>query len=239
MKKLISLILVLCMACMLIPAMADADITGEWYASFAGMVLTMNLNADGNGTMITPGSDEPAALTWTLEGDQLSLTIEGTAATATVAEDTIILAEDGTEFVFTREPVAGITVADVKAASSAEEFYGDWAITYIEMEGMILDSAGLAAYGLSMPNLKLGEGTVEFISGGETDLYSVILNSYAMTSSYADGALALAATTEGAEGITGTVETLTDGMIKLTLLNNGEPMVLYYSPAAAAEAPAA
>lgn len=31
MKKLISMILIVCMACMMIPAMAEEDLTGEWY----------------------------------------------------------------------------------------------------------------------------------------------------------------------------------------------------------------
>ena len=31
MKKLISLLLVLCMACMLIPALAEEAVTGDWY----------------------------------------------------------------------------------------------------------------------------------------------------------------------------------------------------------------
>ena len=39
MEKLISLILVFCMAVMLVPALAEsADIAGEWIASIAGIV---------------------------------------------------------------------------------------------------------------------------------------------------------------------------------------------------------
>lgn len=48
MKKLISLILVFCMAVMLVPALAEsADIAGEWIASFAGNDIPMTINADG------------------------------------------------------------------------------------------------------------------------------------------------------------------------------------------------
>ena len=103
MKKLISLILILCMACMLIPAMADTDVTGTWYASMMGIPMTMTLNADGTGTMISPvqGGEAPAA--WTMEGDKITITVNDSPATGTVTADAITLEESGMEIVFTRE----------------------------------------------------------------------------------------------------------------------------------------
>ena len=56
MKKLLSLVLALMMACMLIPAMAEGqDVTGDWYLTDVsgmnvanlGMSMIVTLNADG------------------------------------------------------------------------------------------------------------------------------------------------------------------------------------------------
>ena len=48
MKKLFSLILAVCMACMMIPAVAEEGVAGEWYASLGGMTMVLNLGDDMN-----------------------------------------------------------------------------------------------------------------------------------------------------------------------------------------------
>ena len=238
MKKLISLVLILCMACMLVPAVADdIDVTGEWYASMMGIPVEMVLNADGTGVMIVSGQGETAA-TWTLEGDQITITANDSPASGTATADSIILAAGGIEYVFTREPVSAITIAEVKADAAAEDFYGDWSIAYMESDGMIMDISQLAELGLAFPNLRLSEGTVEFIASSEEDFYSAIFNMMSLVSTYADGALALASTAECASS-TGSIELLQDGMLKVTLDMDSSPMILYYNPAEAAEEPAA
>ena len=239
MKKLISLALVLCMACMLIPAAADdIDVTGEWYASMMGIPVAMVLNADGTGVMTVPGQEGDTAATWTLEGDQITITANDSPASGTATADSIILAAGGMEYVFTREPVAAITIADVKADAAAEEFYGDWSIAYMESDGIIMAISELADLGLAFPNIRLAEGTVEFIASSEEDFYSAIFNMMGLVSTYADGALALTSTVEGATS-TGSIELLQDGMLKVTLDMDSSPMILYYNPAEAAEEPAA
>ena len=236
MKKLISLFLILCIACMLIPAMADdIDVTGEWYTTMMGVPMTLVLNADGTGSMTVPGQEGEAAATWTLEGDQITITSNDSPASGTATSDSITLAADGMEMIFTREPVEAITVADVKADAAAEEFYGDWTFTYMEAEGLIVD---VSAFGLAFPNVRLAEGTVEFVAASEEDFYAAIFNMLGLASTYEDGVLKLASTAENATS-NGTIEMLQDGMLKVTLEMDGEAMVLYYSPAGAAEEPAA
>ena len=47
MKKLVSLLLALCLVCLSTAALAaDADITGDWYGTMYGMGVTLTLNAD-------------------------------------------------------------------------------------------------------------------------------------------------------------------------------------------------
>ena len=56
MKKLISLILILCMACILVPATAEDGAAGEWYADYHGTVMILALNADGTSSMTVSGN---------------------------------------------------------------------------------------------------------------------------------------------------------------------------------------
>ena len=95
MKKLISLMLILCMACMLVPAMADEDIAGEWTMvkvvvqgmemepSAIGMEMVIMLNADGTAEAKTSyGGAEPEISdgTWTMDGSTVTITIAGEPA---------------------------------------------------------------------------------------------------------------------------------------------------------------
>ena len=154
MKKTVALLLALMMSCMLIPVMAEDSITGEWYASFMGVAITLTVNEDGSFQMALPGQD-PTVGTWTLEGDQFTMTADDTPVVGTVTAEGITASDGGMELFFTREPIAEITVSEVKAAETVEEFYGDWAVTYMEADGIILDPA---AAGMPFPQMKIGEG---------------------------------------------------------------------------------
>ena len=231
MKKLVSMILALALCCAIAPSMADGDLTGEWYASFAGVPMTMTINADGTVTMSSPNKQGSASGTWKLEGDQLSITENGSTTTATVSNEGIKLSSGGMDMLFTREPVAAITVAEVKTDAAAADFQGEWSMTYLEANGVIVDPS---AVNMALPNVKIGEGTIEFIPTSDKDMFAGIFNLLGLTCTYADGALTLTATTAGANA-EGKVEMLTDGMIKVTLVNDGNPTILYYRSAKTAE----
>ena len=82
MRKIVALLLALMMSCMLIPVMAEDSITGEWYASFMGVAITLTVNEDGSFQMALPGQD-PTVGTWTLEGDQFTMTADVSAGSLT------------------------------------------------------------------------------------------------------------------------------------------------------------
>ena len=153
MKKLFSLILALCMACMLIPAMAEDSITGEWYASLAGVTMVMNLAEDGTAEMSMPGTENVAAGTWVLDGEKITVTIEDSPAEGTYADGKITLGDEDMTMVFTREMPQGIQIAEVNPAAAAEDFDGTWNIVYIGYNGTVVDAS---AAGLSM-SVALGE----------------------------------------------------------------------------------
>lgn len=240
MKKLISLLLILCMACMMVPAFAEeTDLTGDWYASFMGVTMTLTINADGTMSMTAPGEDgamNSQTGTWTREGDTLTLTVQDSPATATITGEELVMSEGGMELRFGREPAAPITVGAPRTDAQAEDFYGEWTVKYTEVMGAVAD---LSAIGMAFPNLKLGEGTVEFIASSEVDMFASMFNMLALAATFEDGILRMESTAENTSS-TCTAELLDDGLLKLTMEDGSStPMVLYYEPAAAAEAPAA
>ncbi len=245
MKKLISLVLALCMACMLIPALADdINVTGEWYLKImkmgdqemdaAALGFTATLSLSENGTAVFGMIGEPQTGTWTLDGDTITVTIDDSPASGPVTADSLTIEADGQVMVFTREATQAITMADPKPAETAEEFYGEWTCAFVEMDGTIMN---LSAMGLVYPNVTLGDGTVEFIAG-EDDLFGTIFNMLGLQSSFEDGVLKIVATVEGANA-TGTAQMLQDGMLKFSLDNEGTTLILYYTRVQAAEEPAA
>ena len=240
MKKLTALILALCMACMLIPAMADASVAGTWYLSTQKMGDTeINAAELGISMVLTLGEDGSVSFndgtgTWTMDGDQITITIGDAPISGTVTADSITLADEDMTMVFTHEAVETITLADVKPDAAAEEFYGEWTCTYVEAEGIAMN---VSALGSPFPTIKLGEGTIEFVAASDDDMYALLFGMMGLTCTYEDGKLALASTLEGTSA-TGTVDMLTDGMLKFTIDMDGA-MTFYCVPAAAAEEPAA
>ena len=247
MKKLIAMILIACMACMLVPAMADEDLTGDWYlktmssegkeydAAAVGYSMVVTLNTDGTASAAEPdGSTETG--TWAVDNGTITLTIgDDPAVSGPVADGAFTLDTGSMSMTFTRDAVEAITVAEVVAAESADVFNGEWACAYIESDGMIADPSGLGEE-VQMPAMTISEEGFAFAETANG--YGTLFNTFALSKTFEDDKLTVASGLEGV-GITGTVELLADGMIKLTLVNGDNPMILYYAPAAAAEEPAA
>ena len=242
MKKLTALLLALMMACMLIPAMADGELLGDWYlksmkmgeqeydAAALGYAITMTLNEDGSVAMLMPGAEEPQMGTWTLDGDQITVTVDDAPASGTATAESITLAADEQEMVFTREVVEAITVAEVKAAENAEEFFGNWGLKYVEMEGHVMD---ISALGEIDSVIAISDTGFEIKGEG---MISAMLSIIKMDApAFADGVLTINAAADSLNpNLSITAEMLEDGMIKLTMMSDS-PMVLYLEPAVDAE----
>ena len=97
MKKLVSLVLALCLACCMGFACAEEDGSGTWYLvdvmgmdpSAMGIEMTMILNGDGTAEVQTNMSAEDASKTgtWVLEGNQVVVTIDDSPQTFEITED--------------------------------------------------------------------------------------------------------------------------------------------------------
>ena len=243
MKKLLSLVLALCMACMLIPAMAEEDLTGDWYGSLMGMNVTVTLNAD-NAYAISMSGSVAEEGTWAAEDGKVTLTpSEGGSETIFEIQETALYANmDGMELTLTRnaeDVPAGFVAADVKADAAAEDFYGEWTCSALEIEGMTVDIATYSSIsGSTMPGLKISADAIEFVTD---DPAVAMLNMFNLVPTYADGALTAAATLEAGENSASMniqVLMLQDGQIK-AVIDSTTAMTLYFAPAAAAEEPAA
>ncbi|MBR0357555.1 MAG: lipocalin family protein [Clostridia bacterium] len=240
MKKLVSLILVLLLICMAIPTMAEEEITGDWYlktmksgdqeydAASIGYVIVMTLNEDGSATMTMPGQ-EPIAGTWALDGDKITVTADDAPVDGTVSEGAIVLEQDGMEMVFTREEVSAIALAEVKAAESAEEFYGDWTCVYLEMEGKVMD---IAIVEMGIPHVSISENGLEFYDEDDGTLTLVLKMNKLDAPVFAEGKLAVKAAADALNpNFAVDAELLEDGMLKLTVVADNSPMILYFIPA--------
>ena len=231
MKKLFSLVLVLCMACMMIPAVAEDSIAGEWYASLGGMTMALNLAEDGTAEMTMPGSENAAAGSWVLDGEKITITIEDSPAEGTYADGTITLGDEDMTMVFTREMPKAIEIAAVNTAAAAEDFEGTWEIVYVGYDGTVVDAS---AAGEQLPGLVVENGAMKFT--GDSSLAKVF-GTNALPMTFADGALSMSvALGETSYGLK--LEILEDGMLSLTA-SMGDMSVNMYFVKAAAEEPAA
>ena len=240
MKKLFSLILALCMVCMLVPAVAEEDVTGEWYlktmkqgeteydAGAIGYNITMTLNADGTGTMLSPTSEEPTPGSWTLEGDKITVTFEDSPIGGTVADGIITLSEGEMVMTFSREANEVIQVAEVNPAAAAEDFEGTWDIAYVGYNGTIIDPS---TTGQEMPGLVVENGAMKFTGNSSM---SQAFGTNAIPLTFADGALGMSVSMgETSYGIK--LEMLQDGMLALTATMGTTDVYMYFVKAAAEE----
>ena len=237
MKKMISLVLVLCMACMLIPAMADDDITGEWYASFYGAPMRMTLNADGTASMAM-GDTEMGTAVWTFSDGKFSMTEDesGVVSEGTLVDGVLTIEDDEQLIEFTREPVQGITVAEVNPAAAAEDFEGTWSVAYVGLENMLVDAVAAG----DVPNVKIENGALSFFGDG-ADSMTFFFGEDAIPLAYENGAMSYSVEVPNdAQQFTAAVkaELLQDGMLAVTVDLGGDTMVMYFT-SAAAEEPAA
>ena len=99
MKKLLALLLALCMALAAAPVTAEEDVSGSWYLVMVGLTCAdIELNADGTCTLQMSGAEEGKKEgTWTLDGDKV---------TVKVGENTLPLIYDGASLQFNFEDLA-------------------------------------------------------------------------------------------------------------------------------------
>ena len=235
MKKLTSLILILCMVIVLLPATAEnADIAGEWTGSYAGHAIPMTLNADGTFSM--NGTEG----TWTLDGETLSMTAMGETMTFTFKDDAITFSQQGESIEFARaaaeetapaeeaapaeesvptEGTVEVSFANVNPDAAAEDFNGEWSIQFIATDGEVYanDTGEITA------DIAIRDGGITFGSGSG---FSEVFGDKALKMEYADGAFTWSRAILGV-GLSIKIEMLQDGMATATVDIAGSGAILY------------
>ena len=196
-----------------------ASVVGLWYlktlqtgtmnveASALGMVVTLDVKKDASFTM--DAIDTMVTGTWVLNGNSLALTAEGTTINAVYADETLTVAREDEQMVFTKEEQKVLTLAPVKANASAEEFEGNWNSTYVSSNGQIVpvdvSQEFIATLKIEKGQMSInGEGVLSQLTGGLT----IPLN-------YESGQMTYTLST-GSMSITYTAVMLKDGMLALT-----------------------
>lgn len=177
MKKLIAFLMVLAMLCCGIAVAETAtDVTGTWYAGMAGVIITLNVSADGTLSMDVAGMDSNEGV-WEIDGS--TFYINRGQEDETVLDITAdgSLADPSGYLTFGREPIEAVVLPEIVPAADASVFNGTWNASIISAYGMTLSIEEAFAEGLgSLFGLEEGEqaltmvidnGAVSF-SGSET-----------------------------------------------------------------------
>ena len=251
MKKLISLLLVLCMASMLIPSLADDSVVGTWYlkeismgdqsvaASALGMSITLEFMEGGTVTIVSSYGDDPETETgtWTQDGAAVTITGEGEDGTQSfalgLADGVLSMEQAGNLMHFTQEePAAAEVQSDTVAAESEEAFFGTWQLSSLVFMGQEVPVTLISMFGLDLNvslTIEAGKASLIVAVDGENQ-------EQAFATSFADGRLTLSM--EGAdEGIS--IALTADGRLAFILPISEQTFSVYLSPADATEAPAA
>ena len=100
MKKILAMMLVLCLALAAVPALAEDDLTGTWYLLYMGMTGgTFELKADGTCVAVSSANGEEVSTegTWTLDGTTVTLSIGGASMALTYDGTNLLMSEEAVE----------------------------------------------------------------------------------------------------------------------------------------------
>ena len=232
MKKLISVLLVLALCCLMIPALAEEDVTGEWYGPYFSMAFTLTLNEDGTFTLdALPAGQRAGEGTWTRDGDRMTLVVpdidapadgvvadgvpaESMMAEGTLADGTLTLSLDGQTVAFTREPVEVFTPAEVNPEAAVEDFNGLWDVAYIA-SGVLFAAASED----NADSFVLENGTLT-LADPEHGSLALWIGAEPIALEYADGALTYTleiSMGDAAITLVLKAEMLQDGMLALSM----------------------
>lgn len=231
MKRILSgmTVLTLILSALCTGVLAEAiDVTGEWYANFYGISMTMTLNDGGNYTMqMDMEGEEPSEGTWEFDGAALVMD-KGSEAEMTLFYDAEAVSfhaeQEGMEFLFTREKPQAFEAAPVRTDATIEEFAGTWTCT-------LIDAMGVQA----SPEMMGIHVDVKIEGSSVTLAIPELLGSEEVTieGTLADGTLTVTvpAESEYAEDTVFTLQLLEDGTMSVATAFMDELIAFYMSPA--------
>ena len=240
MKRTAILALALLLACLLLPAHADDDYTGEWYlvevtvngtavqAIDLGIGSLLQLNDDGSASLLTAAdgdvSNSPGS--WKASGTTVDVTLEDGTKTFEAADGRLACAqtEDDPGLVFSRE------LFRIANAPEEDSFFGEWRLEKAVMLGLTVSITDMSIdqeRWLRFEDGKVTEWVVSDAGVGGLQAYPV---------TFSDGYLKL---TDERNGDRYALRLLESGALIFSYDEENPSLILYYVRDAAAEAPAA
>ncbi len=229
MKKIFSgiIAMILLISVLCTGAMSEsADITGDWYADFYGMTMTMTLNEDGSYIMLMDIDDEDSSEgTWEFDGNNLIMD-KGSETEIILSYDpeaaSLYVEQDGMEFLFTRDVPVVFEAAPARTDATIEEFAGAWTCTLID------------AMGLQAPPELMEINMSARIEGSSVTLVmpEMLDEDVTLDGIFADGTLTVTvpAESEYSEDMVFTIQLLEDGTMSIATSFVDELMVFYMIP---------
>ena len=235
MKKLLSVVLALCMVCLMGAALAEnaaAGVVGMWYlktvqtgtmnveACTVGMIVTLEVKEGASFTMDAMGTVTNG--TWELKDNTLALTAEGTTLEAVYADETLTMGQGEGLMIFTKEEQKALTLAPVKENAAAEEFEGNWASAYVSVGGAIVNADVSPE---TMATLKIEKGQMSIAGDGSL---GKLTGGLQLPMTYEDGKLTYTMSA-GIMSIVYTAVMLEDGMLGLTADIGSTALAIYFT----------
>ena len=218
MRKYIALFLALIVALSAGAALAEADVTGQWYMYLGGAAAELSLNSDGTYRLAIPLAEEKTG-TWKLDDGFIYL--DGAAAPdlATWGEGTLMLGDNAA--FFTREKPWVYAPADLFPDAPPALLNGYWVCKYVDVNGSPLP-AGYAA-----------DRTDLYVEGHSAILGGPVLGDVIVKLVEQDGSLAT-----GEDSATAaTLALQQDGLLRLTVTGSDSAPQTWYLAQASSPLP--
>ena len=236
MKKLLAILLTLCMLFGLLTVLAEDDIKGEWHlisvtlegkemnAGTLGLTVVFTFNEDGTGEMKNVQLDESVPITWANKDGKYIMTTDGEEAPMKIDEGMLKIEAPTGAMILSREaPAAAVPVA--VPAEKEDAFFGEWKISKVSMNGIIITAEDLASTGQG----EIG-GTLK-IEAGKASIainFAGLETSFDGTTSFADGKLTVTLPNDMSPI---TIELMDNGELFTELNADTSPLPVYFAPA--------
>ena len=172
MRKTVSVILAAVILLFAVSFALAEDISGKWYADFSGIVMILDLQQDGTGSM-SMGTDSLGDFSWSVEGDTFYINRgQEDETTLSIAPGRLFDEAEGVEF--TRNVIEAATVPVGVKAADISEFNGTWELSHVSAYGAFLDAKKAMeelgeSMGISDTTAVIQDGKASLLGSGELE----------------------------------------------------------------------
>jgi len=240
MKKVLSVIMALILACLFI-AVAGAEesaFLGTWYlhgmiddeesidVAAAGIYGSLVLNSDNTAVFEVAGDASEG--TWKYDGSELWITIEDDPAEANFSDDEMQVFGGDQILIFNREATSAIRLSTVNTDAKEEDFNGNWECALVSISGVVLDASQFDATGdMSLPSFSFQDGKIKQTNDIDTSMFDMT-ETETIPWEFKDGTYSCVAESEQVT-ISFRINLLQDGMLAYVVDTGDNDYGLYFN----------